>query len=79
MIEDQIIEAMARAMCIADGDDPDQVYTYPNGKKNFGWEERKCSALRQYRAYLAMQSVILSEAPQKPQEHEKAPKGLQYE
>lgn len=60
--ETPIFEAMARAMCEADGFDPNEqvddahavgkIITYPR------WQTYLDEARRQYRAYRAMHSVI---------------------
>ena len=57
--EDRVVEAMARAMAIADSDIEGE------------WPIYAPTALAQYRAYLAMQSVLMD---LKPQEAATAPK-----
>lgn len=49
--DDTIIEAMARAMCEADGNDPDQVY---DGKLGWKFQAYLINARRQLAAHRAM-------------------------
>jgi hypothetical protein len=53
--ERRVVERMARAMCIAQGYDPDEVYGVAEN-----WSAYYERALMQYRAWIAMQAVLLS-------------------
>ncbi len=59
--ESRVIEAMARAMATADGEDPDRDMGWATG--DFLWKRYEHLALKQYRAYLAMQSVLMDQRP----------------
>ena len=60
----EIVEAMARAMCIADSPNwpPDSMFQpAPHLPERPRWHEWRDDALRQYRAWLAMQSILLGD------------------
>jgi hypothetical protein len=70
MSEEKVVEAMARAMCAVEHPDTDTAYQpAPHLPERPRWHEWRDDALRQYRAFLAMQSALMDlRATQKPQD-----------
>ena len=66
-LEERVVTAMAQAMCKADGIDPfAPIITADHAGETqwaVAWHSRRDEALRQYRAWIAMQAILLGATP----------------